>query len=80
MLLKSGQIYHGRQTSPLEDNTIIQVWEQIILSSVYEQIPAIRQLEQEPQDLQVFHIENFTFSSPQISIELISDPPVICDD
>ena len=47
------QIYRGRQTSPLPDNTIIQVREQIVLSSVYEQIPAIHQLEQEPRDLQV---------------------------
>ena len=49
-------------------------------SSVYEQILAICQLEQEPQDLQVFHIENLTFSSPQISTQLISDSPAICDD
>ena len=74
------QIYLGRQTSPLADNTIIQVREQIILSSVYEQIPAIHQLEQEPQDLQVFHIANLTFNSPQITTQLISDSPVICDD
>ena len=74
------QIYCGRQTSPPADNTIIYVGEQIILSSVYEQILAIHQLEQEPQDLQVSHTENLTFSSPQIATQLISDPPVVCDD
>ena len=74
------QIYRGRQTSPPEDDIIIQVREQIVLPSVYEQIPVIHQLEQEPQDLQVFHIGNFTLSIPQISIEFTSDPLVICDD